>query len=76
MVWKDLFLGLIKKNINFKIKYLSERTSVFIKSILEKNECTLPTYNQSVLHHKLVSQTLKNHFDKLYLKTHDLLPVT
>ena len=65
-----------KKSINFKLRYLSERTSIYIKSILEKNECTLPTYDQSVLHHKLVFQTLKNHFDKSYLKTNDLLPVT
>ena len=65
-----------KKNINFKIRYLSERTSIYIKSIWEKNECTLPTYDQSVLHHKLVFQTFKNHFDKSYQKTNDLLPVT
>jgi hypothetical protein len=65
-----------KKNINFKIRYLSERTSVYIKSILEENECTLPTYDQSVLHHKLVFQTLKNHFDKSYLKTNNLLPIS
>jgi hypothetical protein len=65
-----------KKSINFKFRYLSERTSVYIKSILEKNECTLPTYDQSVLHHKLVFQTLKNHFDKSYLKTSNLLPIT
>ena len=65
-----------KKSINFKIRYLSERTSIYIKSILEKNECTLPTYDQSALHHKLVFQTLKNHFDKSYLKNNDLLPIT
>ena len=65
-----------KKSINFKFRYLSERTSVYIKSILEKNECTLPTYDQSVLHHKLVFQTLKNHFDKSYLGTDEILPVT
>lgn len=65
-----------KKSIDFKIRYLSERTSVYIKSILEKNECTLPTYDQSVLHHKLVFQTLKNHFDKSYLGTDEILPVT
>ena len=65
-----------KKNINFKIRHLSERTSIFIKDILEKNECTLPTYDQSVFHHKLVFQTFKNHFDKSGQKTNDLLPVT
>ena len=65
-----------KKSINFKIKYLSERTSIYIKSIWEKNECTLPTYDQSVFQHMLVFQTLKNHFDKSNPKTNDLLPVT
>ena len=65
-----------KKSISFKLRYLSERTSIYIKSILEKNECTLPTYDQSVLHHKLVFQTFKNHFDKSNLKTSNLLPIT
>ena len=58
------------------MKKISERTSIYIKSILEKNECTLPTYDQSALHHKLVFQTLKNHFDKSHLKTSNLLPIT
>lgn len=65
-----------KKSISFKLRYLSERTSIYIKSILEKNECTLPTYDQSVHHHKLVFQTLKNHFDKSYLGTDEILPIT
>ena len=65
-----------KKNINFKIRYQSERTSIYIKDILEKNECTLPTYDQSMFHYKLVFQTFKNHFDKSGHKTNDLLPVT
>jgi hypothetical protein len=65
-----------KKIINFKIRYLSERTSGYIKSILEKNECTLPTYDQSVIHHKLIFQTLKNHFNKNGLKKYNYLPVT
>ena len=65
-----------KKNINFKVKYLSERTSVYIKSIWEKYECTLPTYDESMQHHKLIFQTFKNHFDKSNLKNKDTLPVT
>jgi hypothetical protein len=58
------------------ISYLSERTSDYIKSILEKNECTLPTYDQSVIHHKLIFQTLKNHFDKNGLRKYNYLLVT
>jgi hypothetical protein len=65
-----------KERINFKLRYLSERTSVFIKNILEQNECSLPTYDQSVFHHKLIFQTLENHFNKNGLKKYNYLPVT
>ena len=46
------------------VNYLSERTSGLIESIFKKNKCSLPTYDQSVVHHKLIFQTLKNHFDR------------
>ncbi len=65
-----------KKNINLNIRYLSERTSIYIKNILEKNECSLPTYNQSMFQHKLIFLTLKNHFDKSYPRSDDILPIT
>ena len=65
-----------KENIDIKIRYLSERTSGFIKTIIEKGTCTLPTYDHSVIHHKLIFQTLKNHFDKSNLKKTDRLPIS
>jgi hypothetical protein len=65
-----------KKKISFKIRYLSERTSELIESILKKNACTLPTYNQSIIHHKLIFQKIKKHFNKNGIKKNDYLPVT
>ena len=65
-----------KKSISYKIRYLSERTSIYIKNILEKNECSLPTYNQSMFQHKLIFLTFKNHFDKSYPRSDDILPIT
>lgn len=65
-----------KKRINFKLRYLSERTSVFFKNILEQNECSLPTYDQSMFHHKLIFKILKDHFNKNGLKKYNYLPVT
>jgi len=53
-----------KKIFNLKVKYLSERTSNLIESIFKKNKCSLPTYDQSVVHHKLIFQTFKKHFDR------------
>jgi hypothetical protein len=53
-----------KKIYNFKVKYLSERTSHLVENIIRYNKCTLPTYEQSVVHHKLIFKTLKNHFDR------------
>ena len=58
------------------IKYLSERTGDIIYDILKKGECSLPTYNQSVIHHKLIFKTLKDHFNKNGLKKYNYLPVT
>ena len=52
------------ENFLMNVSYLSERTSNLIESIFKKNKCSLPTYDQSVVHHKLIFQTLKNHFDR------------
>jgi hypothetical protein len=65
-----------KKTFNLKIKYLSERTSYFVKDIVRYNKCSLPTYEQSVMHHKLIFETFKKHFDKNSLKKNKLLLVT
>jgi hypothetical protein len=46
------------------VSYLSERTSHLVENIIRYNKCTLPTYEQSVMHHKLIFKTLKNYFDR------------
>ena len=65
-----------KKKFKMNIKNLSERTGDIIYDILKKGECSLPSYNQSVIHHKLIFKTLKDHFNKNGLKNYNYLPVT
>lgn len=61
-----------KKKFKINIQYLSERTSDIIYDILKKGECLLPTYDQSVIHHKLIFQTFIKHFNKNGLKNNNL----
>ena len=65
-----------KKFFNFKYKYLSERTRYIVRDIIRNNKCTLPTYEQSLMHHLLIFQKFKNHLNKNGLKKFSYLPVT
>ena len=65
-----------KKVFNLKYKYLSDRTHYIVRDIIKNNKCTLPTYEQSFMHHLLIFQTFKNHFNKNGLKKFSYLPIT
>ena len=59
-----------------KIKYQSERTHLIIKEIVKHKKCSLPTFKESILHHKLVFRPFFQIFSKKNIDFKKGIPIT
>ena len=62
--------------IEYKINYLSERMSVIIEEIINKDNCSLPNYDQSCYQHKMLYPFFMDYFNTTSFISSDSLPIT
>lgn len=60
----------------FKVPYQSELSTVILHDVFEKNNCLLPTYEESVSTHVLFVNELLNKYNSITGKQSSILPIT
>lgn len=73
---KGIALNQSSKSVNGRCEYQSEMTQDVVKSILLKDTCYLPTFEQSLVQHKVLINTLLEHWNLHMNSRISILPVT
>jgi hypothetical protein len=73
---KGIALSQFGKSVNGRCEYQSEFTHDVVESILLKDSCNLPTFQQSVVQHKVLIEALLEHWNLHMNRRVSILPVT
>lgn len=58
------------------VEYQSHMTARLVQEILETSCCDLPTFGESVMHHRIFLQAMLDHWNRSHGRTDSLVPIT